>query len=671
MAIAFSDTFERADGPLGPDWQVDSSTWAIISGQASVGAAGRAHPVTQPTGANCCQRAWVTPPTSGNYTYAFWFRTDVNAQNYKYVTFVISPAAINVAIGHHVAGVNTNLSSIIFGQYAEGNVDLMAAVAGDELYAFVNGYLVLVAQAPVVQSNGHACLYIGGSALRVDEYALYDTGGAPFGVTVTPPTPPDTDYLLDLTNGGADWTPGTPGAPVFEVGTGTIVSQVISDANNAQVVYTPPTVDMQTAIYDPQNDFFFIVGLTTEPGVSGGGGGGGGLTTEQAATMAVLKIITDLFPADWTLTDDFYLQLGSFVLKTHDEYSQGGSGAFSALLDAILDSTNGIPALALIIRSIWDRLDAATDQGDSTLNGVEVDIRGINLRDLSEIYDLVDALGAPTGGDLTTILEQLALIRTANLWTLGHVIDAIAALPDPSTSLATIINILWEIRTVAHSYTLGDVMDAIAGIAAPDLSEVLAAIAAVRGSGNPDLAAVLSAIALIPTTTYGTQLTAIKDAVDAIPTNPITSLQSVLTAIAALSTALSDDLALILAAIEAITPATPAPAPPVWPGLAQATLGTPVALATGVTITEAMDGVIVNITGAPTKQGYFTYDDTKSWRNTGSLSFFNDIGAQEYQQYLGFETAIYCPKVMVRAAGVKLHCASGVTGTVTPWTITE
>jgi hypothetical protein len=111
-------------------------------------------------------------------------------------------------------------------------------------------------------------------------------------------------------------------------------------------------------------------------------------------------------------------------------------------------------------------------------------------------------------------------------------------------------------------------------------------------------------------------------------------------------------------------------AAPVWPGLANVTLSTPVALALGVTITEPMDGVIVSITVAPAKQGYFTFDDLLSYRNAGALTFIDDNGEAEQQQPLGFTSQVYCPKSMKTAAAVKLRSTTDFVGTVTPWITT-
>jgi hypothetical protein len=111
--------------------------------------------------------------------------------------------------------------------------------------------------------------------------------------------------------------------------------------------------------------------------------------------------------------------------------------------------------------------------------------------------------------------------------------------------------------------------------------------------------------------------------------------------------------------------------PPVWPGLDKVTLGTAVALDSGVTITEPMDGVLISITGTdPSFDHYYTYDDLRAYRNVGALVFISDDGEAEGFQPIGFVSAVYCCRSMKRAAAVKLKCGHGLAGTVTPWTVT-
>jgi hypothetical protein len=109
--------------------------------------------------------------------------------------------------------------------------------------------------------------------------------------------------------------------------------------------------------------------------------------------------------------------------------------------------------------------------------------------------------------------------------------------------------------------------------------------------------------------------------------------------------------------------------PPVWPGLANVTLGTPVALSTGLTIATPMDGAILELTSVPTVRGFYAFDGLLSYRNIGALTFVDDNSDAEYPQTLGFTEAIYCPKQMSHASAVKIRTVGGIVGTVTPFTI--
>lgn len=108
---------------------------------------------------------------------------------------------------------------------------------------------------------------------------------------------------------------------------------------------------------------------------------------------------------------------------------------------------------------------------------------------------------------------------------------------------------------------------------------------------------------------------------------------------------------------------------PVWPGLSGVTLLTPVAIANGVTITEAMDGCLIAVASYPLNRGQFSFDGVISVRNLGALAFFSDNGDEEFPQTLGFTSAVYLPKSMAHAAGLVLRTTGGVTGTITPFTI--
>lgn len=106
---------------------------------------------------------------------------------------------------------------------------------------------------------------------------------------------------------------------------------------------------------------------------------------------------------------------------------------------------------------------------------------------------------------------------------------------------------------------------------------------------------------------------------------------------------------------------------PLWPGLSEADLLTPVALADQLAIDEDMEGVIVTVTVPPEKLGRYNIGGHTLDYGVGRMTFANDRGDLEPWQYLGFRTAIYTPRTMRRAAHAYFQVLGGAGGTVTPW----
>jgi hypothetical protein len=126
----------------------------------------------------------------------------------------------------------------------------------------------------------------------------------------------------------------------------------------------------------------------------------------------------------------------------------------------------------------------------------------------------------------------------------------------------------------------------------------------------------------------------------------------------------------VFASLKAVALGLTGPATaPVWPGLAGVTLGTSVPLATGVTVTGPLQGVIVAITAVPGFKGAFLYDTDISYKAIGGLTFKSDNGQDEIVQGLGFTSALYLPRSMTSASACLIQTAPGVAGTVTPFTI--
>lgn len=110
--------------------------------------------------------------------------------------------------------------------------------------------------------------------------------------------------------------------------------------------------------------------------------------------------------------------------------------------------------------------------------------------------------------------------------------------------------------------------------------------------------------------------------------------------------------------------------PPVWPGLAAVSLGSSVPLASSVTLTGPLHGVLVAVTTPPAGLGLKNIGGNNYWYRLGEITFESDNGDLEPPQYLGFESALYTPKSMTEATAAYLRVMGAAAGTATPYTIT-
>lgn len=108
---------------------------------------------------------------------------------------------------------------------------------------------------------------------------------------------------------------------------------------------------------------------------------------------------------------------------------------------------------------------------------------------------------------------------------------------------------------------------------------------------------------------------------------------------------------------------------PVWPGVQNVVLGTPVALSALTTVPGPLDGVVIDITTPPTKLSEVAIGGRTFYFRLGTIAFESDNGDMETSQYLQYANAVYCPKAMVRAEAAHLSVDPSAQGTVTPFTV--
>lgn len=109
------------------------------------------------------------------------------------------------------------------------------------------------------------------------------------------------------------------------------------------------------------------------------------------------------------------------------------------------------------------------------------------------------------------------------------------------------------------------------------------------------------------------------------------------------------------------------PTAPVWPGLANVTLGASLALSDGLTVPGPLHGVIVHITSVAPPIGFYPFGAVKSFVRAGALVFVDDNGDAEFPAPFGPDHEVICPRQMARADHVIVRLTSGVVGTIRPW----
>lgn len=335
-----------------------------------------------------------------------------------------------------------------------------------------------------------------------------------------------------------------------------------------------------------------------------------------------------------------------------------------------------------------------------------------NFKEAMILY-MADTISAGAGGGLTLedLQTELATLKTdleayidtqmtaLASWLGVNPLDVISLKDRIDTNESNCVSAsdTWGNRiTNTNTNSLQTVLDAIpagSGLTQGDLDDAVTTINGhsdtvednLRGASQQDLTTVYNRI---PTSGWATP-TNVTDARDATIDNLNGSSNKTLTdvfdhivtsgwATPANLTSLAatimgtgaPDIAAVMEAVGDLADLIPGDSAPVWPGLANVTLGTPVALADGLHLTEAMDGVLITVTTPPSKTGLLNIGGKYFDYREGEIAFETDNGEVEPWQYLGFRNAIFTPKTMTQAAGCRLRVLAGAEGIVTPWTKT-
>lgn len=645
----FTDDFERADGGLGLSWVVVTGTLAISSGAvvntgASLAYAG---PISGPAEAS----AEIAIFLDGTYQLAAYpyVKGNVGGTNRYEARVVYNAGGYNVDIYRITNSAGTRIARITTTTALPNPYKVKILYSSGYVAAFVEG----VFQVGVVDTT-HAAETLCGFAIASGstKTTWFEGGGTETKTLTVTPYQLGTESpatLLTLVGEFTGWTSGTPGTPIFTTSGGFLSDQAITSATTATVVLTPPGTTQTVTIYDPLNGIYDTITIVEGVPEEEHPAGWIGISAEAVAWL------------------EAQAQHGGLVLADNDETDGEVEGvqikaAFGELLIGKRKAVGESPYpdyLTAVLADLYARL-----WGGEEWQGVSFAASGTNAikSDLTTANDVLAALTA-TYTDLATLVTLLGgtptVYSNADLMTaIGNisggdnqeVLDAIAAMQgDPLATIKACIDLVYALGTTNNW----------------DLDDVKGWAEAIRGSGLPTIKSVMDKL--------GTSGNTIEARLDAISDLIVTQgtiqgmLDILLTAITGgvgvTLTSISDD---ILDAISNIPTAT-ATSIPMWPGLANVTLGDAVALSDGLEVTGPMHGLLFTITGHPTGAGKYEFGEVDSWQHTGGVIFCSDNGDYERAESFGLERQIVVPRTMESAASATIRLNTAWSGTVRTW----
>lgn len=648
----FSDDFNRADGLLGANWTTPLNRIRISGARAGDSSANIGTAICLgATNAGAMSASLTLDTTISQSTAAQLFvKSDASATNYYFLTLGGSSGAWlpqvrrftgNLLLAQGYAPIVLPNPSTLTLTYDQGNI-----------FGYINGTLWVWAKDTLLDTAEYSGFTCSGVAYPITLFSTEGPGAAAFSVSPAYAQAGGGQVLLTLSGVNTSWTPGSPGTPTFSVNAGSLSGQVVGTPSSATVWFTPPADAQDVTITDPST------GLTDSIHVTASGeppGGGVTLRITEAGAEYInnapdhdkpVFLHTDMdigYPNTQYSVGELLYSL--FIYLTYqlngDMTTPLTDPPYNPRLDYIWNAINGGVAQPV---GLWSPTTDAPVKIDTENTLAFLKGGANNWADLSEVVGLLG--GSPTvlshqdlktaidNIDLSSILTRLEEIQPNHLLSI--------------TDLAGLINML----TLNSAYNLGDILTAIGNLNPATAPGLAAALATIMGS--------LGAIAL-EIAAVGAAETEDAAASSAGAASAASALAWLLANGPYILDTLADLQALLAASGNAV------PQPPVWPGLAHVDLGPPVDLATTNTLAGPMHGVLLDITSADPGTNRYVYDTVPAWKNIGALSFFTDTGHHETYQALSFAQALYVPKSMAVAGGVRVFHGRGPQGTIRPW----
>lgn len=646
---AFTDDFNRADGPLGGNWVVNPGSASIVSGHCRLGSFTNAYP-QDPTGsADYDVTITVSSPDAAYYIPVVYLR-DQSPGSVGMVEIASTRAGgtyqmqLRVYTGSSWATIGTHT---IVTESVESHT-LRTLVTGTRVHFYIDG---AVSPEYVLSYNGSGTGWFlnTGQPASLDSIARVPYVAQTLTITPDPLWVGGGACLVTATGNGTSWADGDPWSTVFSCDHGTVEPYRFVSATELQLLFTPADYLGPLVFTETQYGLSDTVNATIEPPESGTNG----LCQLTPAGAEIINRAGLIYP-------------DSQVLTTETVVESGGPGLPDVtVLTALSDLLSGfyvyhIPGMTLTLGRAIDKLWYAVNGRisleessypnqpaqpiNATLGDMLLAWYNENTADYYKVQDIIDAIDGISSPDLSAIRGDIG-IEDNGTWT--SLLQVLLGLWGPGADTVT---------------TLGTRLDALVTLSGWNLGNVKTWIEAIPGS---DLSAITNKLDLIqPTNSHS---------LDTL-TSTLSSVQTVVnqisTSLGQMRTGGNYTLQTVLDAINAIEipPGTTYDGAPVWPGTAGVTFGSPVALSPQLVLDGPMDGVVVDVTTPPGASGGYNVGGRALDYGQFRIAFESDHGELEPWQYFGFRQALYTPKSMARAAKARFQITAGTGGTVTPWT---
>ena len=647
----FTDLFDRADGPIGPNWGV--SNVDILSG--------RAHGTTTNGWARCLaiQSAGaqdVTITYSLDSALALYhapivkYATDGTGGYMAYLSG--SSGAYQANIFRYTGGGYLTLASNYTPVVLGASTILRLVYSSGNLFLYLDGVLRAQAQDTLYDANVWCGFRVRGSTQGIDSFQAGSATTTAFSVSPSWAQTSGDPIVVSFSGIGTLWTPGVPGAPTFTASAGTLADQSVSGLGSASATFTPPGSDQTVIITDPSTALTDTIVISGDVPPSGGGFAplltpeGAATINRAAAIPGSQTVATDLsviIPGALGNPDLTLLNAISDIWYAHYATWAGSPPAETDAIGRILwNIANG--SVGPFVGPFPSILNEPLAETLGKLNSYFYDPIELSYVTTPQLLAAILAIGTP---DLSQIRADIGIEGQGTYTSLVDLLLQMWGMDTPTlTQIATMIS---DLATIA-GYDLGDVLDAIAALPTADGAAIMHKLDHIQPNESVDLTTIDAKINHVDATTD-----ALATSLAAMRTGSNLTLQDILDAIAA---------------IPGGGPGGDYLGAPVWPGLAGATLGSSVALSDGMVISGPLHGLLFQVTVQPAKAGKYQFGTVASWSHVGGVIFTSDNSYSERAQHFGLDAHLICPKEMRVASSATVRLNANWGGTVRPFTIT-